>query len=151
MQQGDLTAAPVDAPGAVARPGYVWAAARWASTCSTPAGRSTPSAARRRRRPELGNLARARPGRCPARTGHPAAGIDYLRSAALHGSLDEGQLRRVGRIMADVQGGGPVNDFFPEVRKHHSDEVAVLRAHVSTPSTTCGHRTPSRCRGAGHG
>jgi len=135
MQQGDLDGGAESMRRALAlRPGYVWVYKEMGQYLLD-AGRAVDA---------IGALAaavglsRGNPwreldlGDALVRTGHPGAGIDYLRSAALHGGLDEGQLRRVGRIMADVQGGGQVNDFFPEVRKHHSDEVAVLRAHAST-------------------
>ncbi len=55
----------------------------------------------------------------------------HLRSAAIHGELDEEKLRRIGEIIVRT-GVGSADAFFREVAENRPNDIAVLRAHVHT-------------------
>ena len=65
------------------------------------------------------------------RAGYADSGTNYLRAAALHGSLDEPQLCRIGKLIVDTNTYN-ANRFFTEVEDHRPDDLAVLRAHAHT-------------------
>jgi len=70
-------------------------------------------------------------GEALVRAGYAEEGARHLRSAAIHGDLDESQLRRIGEIVVDT-GIGSADAFFREVAEHRANDLAVLRAHAHT-------------------
>ncbi|HTM20004.1 MAG TPA: tetratricopeptide repeat protein [Kofleriaceae bacterium] len=135
MQKGEIDAGIAELNQALAaRPGYVWVykemgkylleAGRAVDAVSAFAAAVGMSRGNPWREFDLGDAL--------VRSGHAGPGVDFLRTAALHGNLDEAQLRRIGRVMADENGGNYVDAFFKDLYKHQPDDPSVLRAHAST-------------------
>ncbi|HUH05736.1 MAG TPA: tetratricopeptide repeat protein [Kofleriaceae bacterium] len=69
--------------------------------------------------------------------GYDDEGVRHLRSAGIHGRLDEAQLMRIGELIVAAEDGNAANSFFDAVTEQRPDDLAVLRAHAHTLLDVC--------------
>ena len=69
--------------------------------------------------------------------GHLQDGVRHLRAAATYGQLPEVELRRLGELMVDANGGRYADDFFHQLGERRQDDLDVLRAHAHTMLEVC--------------
>ncbi len=69
--------------------------------------------------------------------GHLHDGVRHLRAAASYGQLPEEELRRIGALMVEADGGRYADEFFAELSERRHGDLAVLRAHAHTMLEVC--------------